>query len=94
MVVSILIGFRHCGNKTISVIVDYSIKARQINSTTVIYVVDVEQLDMGEIKNHWCIRFLVPISEACSTSLRDFLKKFIRRVLISDPILSFIGVLS
>ena len=91
MVVSIHIGFRHCGKKTISVIVDYSIKARQINPTTVIYVVNVELLDGGEIKHHWCIRFLVPISEACSTSFHDFLKKFIRRVLITDPVLSSIG---
>ena len=91
MVVTIHIGFRHCGKKTISVIVDYSIKARQINPTTVIYVVDVEPLDGGEIKNHWCIRFLVPISEACSTSFHDFLEKFIRRVLITDSVLSSIG---
>ena len=52
MVVSIHIGFRHCGKKTISVIADYSIKAGQINPTTVIYVVNVELLDGGEIKNH------------------------------------------
>ena len=91
MVVSIHIGFRHCGKKTISVIVDYSIKARQINPTTVIYVVNVELLNGGEIKNHWCIRFLVPISEACSTSFHDFLEKFIRRVHITDPVLSSIG---
>ena len=64
MVVSIHIGFRQCGKKTISVIVNYSIKARQINPTTVIYVVDVELLDGSEIMNHWCIRFLVSISEA------------------------------
>ena len=70
---------------------NYSIKARQINSTTVIYVVNVEMLDGGEIKNHWCIRFLVPISDACSTSFHDFSEKFIRRVLITDPVLSFIG---
>ena len=91
MVVSIHIGFRHCGNKTISVSVDYTIKARQLNSTTVIYVLDVELLDVGEIMNHWCIRFLVPISEACSTSFHDFLEKFIRRVIITDSVLSFIG---
>ena len=91
MVVSIHIGFRHCGKKTISVIVDYTIKARQLNPTTVIYVIDVDLFDGGEIKNHWCIRFLVPISEACSTSFRDFLEKFIRRVLITDSILSSIG---
>ena len=91
MVVSIHIGFTHCGKKTISVIVDYSIKARQINPTTVIYVLDVDLLDGGEIKNHWCLRFLVPISEAYSTSFHDVLEKFIRRVLISDPVLSSIG---
>ena len=91
MVVSIHIGFRHCGIKTISVIVDYSIKARQINHTTVIFVVDVELLDGGEIKNYWCKRFLVRISEACSTSFHDFLEKFIWRVLITDPVLSSIG---
>ena len=91
MVVSIHIGFRHCGKKTISVIVDYSIKVRQVNPTTVIYVMDFELLDWGEIKNHWFIRLLVPISVACSTSFHDFLEKFIRRVLITDPILSSIG---
>ena len=64
MVVSIHIGCRHCGKKTISVIVDYTIKARQLNPTTVIYVLDVDLLDGGESKNHWCIRFLVSISEA------------------------------
>ena len=91
MVVSIHIGFRHCGKKNISVIVYYLMKDRQINSTTVIYVVDVELLDGREITNHWCIHFLVPISEACSTSFHDFLEKFIRRVLITDLVLSFIG---
>ena len=70
---------------------DNSIKARQINPTTVIYVMDIELLDGGEIKNHWCIRFLVLISEACSTSFHYFLEKFIRRVFITDPVLSFIG---
>ena len=49
MVVSIHIGFRHCGKKTFSVIVDYSIKARQIDPTTVIYVMDDELLDGGKI---------------------------------------------
>ena len=91
MVVSIHYGFRHCGKKTISVIVDYSIKARQINLTTVIYVMNVVLVDGGDIKNHWCIRFLVPIITACSTSFHDFLEKFIRRVLINDPVLSSIG---
>ena len=75
MVFSIHIGFRHCGKKTISVIVDYNIKAWQLNPTTVIYVLDVELLDGVKIKNNWCIRFLFPISEACSTSFHDFFGK-------------------
>ena len=91
MVVLIHIGFRHCGKKTISVIVDYTFNARQLNPTTVIYVLDVDLLDGGEIKNHWCIRFLVPIYEACSTSFHNFLEKFILRVVITDSVLSSIG---
>ena len=91
MVLSIHIGFRYCGKKTISVIVDYTIKSRQLNLTTVIYVVDVELLDGGETKDHWCIRFLVPTIEAFRKSFHDFLEKFIRRVLITDSVLSFIG---
>ena len=93
MVVSIHINFRHCGIKTITVIVDYLIKTRQINPTTVIYVVDVDRLDEGEIKNQWFIRFLVPIIEACSTSFHNFIEKFIRRVLITDRVLSSIGAM-
>ena len=91
MVVSIHIGFRHCGQKTILVIVDYTIKSRQLNPTIVIYVLDVELLDGGETKNHWCIRYLVIFSEACSTSFHDFLEKFNQRVLITDSVLSSIG---
>ena len=90
MLVSIHIGFRHCGKK-ISVIVDYTIKARQLNLTTVIYILDVYLLDGNEINNHWCIHFLVPISEAFSTSFHNFLEKFIRRVPIIDSVLSAIG---
>ena len=45
---------------TISVIMDYTIKARQINSVTVIYLVDVEMLDGGDIKNYWSLRLLLP----------------------------------
>ena len=91
MVVSIHIGFRHCWKKTISVIVDYTIKARQINPTTVMYVAVVELLDMGKTKDHWCIRFLVPTIDAFRMSFHDFLEKFIRRLLITDYVLSSIG---
>ena len=91
MVVSILIGFRLCGTKTISFIVDYTIKARQLNPTTIIYVVDVDLLDKVQIKKYFCMRFLVPIYEAFSTSFHGFLIKFIRRVLITDFVLSSIG---
>ena len=91
MVMSIHIGFRHCGKKTISVIVDYTTKSRQLNPTTVIYVVDVELLDGGETTDHWCIRFVVPTIEAFRISFHDFLEKFIWRVLITDSVLSSIG---
>ena len=84
MVLSIHIGFRHCGTKTISVIVNYTIKSRQLIPTTVIYVVDVELIDGGNTKYHSCIRFLVPTIEAFRKSFHDFLEKFIGRVLITD----------
>ena len=90
MVSSIHIGFRHCGKRTISVIVDYTIKSRQLNPTTVIFVVNVE-LDGGEVKNQWFIRFLVPITEASHVSFDNFLDRFIRKVLITDSVLSSIG---
>ena len=45
----------------------------------------------GKIKNHWCMRFLVFISEECTISFHDCLEKFIRRVLITDFVLSFIN---
>ena len=34
---------------------------------------------------------VVPINEACSTLFHDFLDKFIRRVLSTDSVLSFIS---
>ena len=78
MVMSIHIGFRNCGKKTISVIVDYTIKSRQLNPTTVIYAVDVKLLDGGETKNNWCIRFIVLTIEAFRKFFHEFLEKFIR----------------
>ena len=93
MVSSIHIGFRHCGKRTISVIVDYTVKSRQLNPTTVIFVVNVELLDGSEVKNQWCIRFLVPITETSHVSFHDFLDRFIRKVLITDSVLSSNGAL-
>ena len=91
MVLSIHIGFRHCGKRTISAILDYFIKSRQLNPTTVIYVVNVELLDLGEVKNQWYIRFFVPITEASHVFFHEFLDRFIRKVLITDSVLSSIG---
>ena len=88
MVMSIHNGFRHCGKKTISVIVDYTTKSRQLNPTTVIKVVDVELLDGGVTKDHWCIRFLVPTIEAFGNSFH-WIHSFV--VLITDSVLSSIG---
>ena len=59
MLVSIHIGFRNFGKKSISVIVDYTIKARQLNTTTVIYVISVDLLNKSDINNYWCICFPV-----------------------------------
>ena len=59
---SIHIGFTFCGKKTISVIVEYTIKSRQLNSTTVIYVVDVKLLDGGETNIFGVTVFLYPLS--------------------------------
>ena len=78
MAKSIHIGFWHRGKKTISVIVDYPIKSRQQNPTTVLYVVDFELLDGGETKYHWCIRLIVPTIKAFRKSFHNFLEKFIR----------------
>ena len=91
MVSSIHIGFRHCGKRTISVIVDYTIKSRQLNPKTVIFVVNVELLDGSEVKNQWFIRFLVPITETSHVSFDNLLDIFIRKVLITDSVLSSIG---
>ena len=91
MVSSIHIGFRHCGKRTISLIVEYTIKSSQLNPTTVIFVVNVKLLDGSDIKNQWCIRFLVPITEAFHVSFHNFLDRFIRKVLITDFVLSSIG---
>ena len=48
---------------------------------------NVELLDGVEVKNQWCIRFLVPITEAIHLSFHDFLNRFILKVLITDSIL-------
>ena len=77
--------------KRLSVIVNYTIKSRQLDPTTVIFVVNVELLDGGEVKHQWYIRFLVPITEAFHVSFYDFLDKFIRKVLSTDSVLSSIG---
>ena len=71
---------------------DYTIKAWQLNPTTVIYVADIELLDQGKTKDYWCIRCLVSIIEAISMSFHNFLEKFIRRVLITDSVLSSISI--
>ena len=70
---------------------DYTIKSRELNPTTVFYVLNVELIDGNKIKYHWCIRFLVPTIEAFRKSFHYFLEKFIHRVLITDFVLSSIG---
>ena len=57
----------------------------------VIYVVNVELFDGSVSKTHWLICLFVPFCEACSTSFNDFLEKYIRKVRITDFVLSNIG---
>ena len=76
MAMSIHIGFRHCGKKTISLIVNYTTKSRQLNPTTVIYVVNVELLDGGKTIDNLCVRFRVPTTEAFCKSFHDFWKNY------------------
>ena len=64
MVVLIHNCFRYCKTKTILVNVTYAIYARLLNLTTIIYVMDVDLLNRGKMKNHWFIRFLVSINKA------------------------------
>ena len=91
MVSSIHIKFRQCGKRTISVIVDYTIKSRQLNPTTVIFVVNVELCDGGEVKNQLCTCFLVLITESSHVVFHNYLNRFIRKVRITDSVLNSIG---
>ena len=71
---------------------DYTTKSRQLDSTTVIKVVDVELLDGGVTEDNWCIRFLVPTIEAFGNLFHNFfLDTFIRKVLTTDSVLISIG---
>ena len=69
---------------------DYTIKSRQLNPTIVIFVVNFELLYGGEIKNQWFIWFLVLIIEASNVSFHNFLDRYVRKVLITDSVLSLI----
>ena len=80
-------GFRHCGSRNISVIVDYIIKSRQLYTTTVIVVVNLKLLDVGKVKNQLWIHYLVPITEASYLSFDDFLDRLIQKVLITYSVL-------
>ena len=72
----------------IFVIMEYTIKSRQLNPTTVTFVVNVELVDGGEVNNQWCIRFLVPITEASHVSFHNFQNRLIRKILITESVLS------
>ena len=85
MVSSIHIGFRHCGKRTISVIVDYSIKSRQLNPTTVIVVINVELL-MGvklKIIGFYVFSYPSPRLPMCLSTIfwKDLFGKFLSQIL-------------
>ena len=77
--------------KTISAIVDYTIKSRQLNPTTVIYVVDVELLDGGKVKIIGVYVFLYPPSNPSVSNSTIFWKNSFERVLITNAVLRSIG---
>ena len=91
MVSSIHIGCRHCRKKTISFVVNYKFRSKQLNSKTVIFVVNAELIDGGKVKNQWYIRVFVPITKASLVSFYNFLDRFIQKVLITNFVLSSIG---
>ena len=87
------IGRRQCGEKKFSVEVKYTIKARQINVSTFIYAVGVTLVDGNMNKDHWVLRFLVPISHHIRYWFITFLQRLIRTVIITDSVLYSIGAL-
>ena len=87
------IGRRQCGEKKISGEVTYTIKARQINISTFIYAVGVILVNGNKNKDHWVLRFLVPISHHIRYWFITFLQRLIRTVIITDSVLYSIGAL-
>ena len=79
--------------KNISIKVKYTIKSRQINISTFIYAVGVTLVDGNKNKDHWVLRFLVPISHYLRYSFITFLQRLIRTVIITDSVLYSIGAL-
>ena len=55
---SFLIGRRQCGDNKILVVVKYTIKARQINFSTIIYAVGVTLVDGNKNKDQWVLGYL------------------------------------
>ena len=88
-----LIGYRQCGVEDIPIKVKYIIKGRQINFTTNIVAVAIDLLDGKLIKNHWCLRLLVPIRYSSSQAFILFVQSFIRTVFITVDVLYSIGAL-
>ena len=77
--------------KKITVKVKYPLKKHQINFATVIYAVGIELYDNEDIKNHWCLRILVPITSSSSYAFHSVLNESIKTVLITDSVLFSIG---
>lgn len=90
MVFYFRIGNRQYGVKEVPINVKYTLKGRQINFSTDIIAVGIVLLDGNVIKNHWCLRLLIPFHYSSSQSFL-FLESFIRTVLITDSVLYSIG---
>ena len=52
MVLLIHNKFSHCGKRAVSVYLNYTLITRQLNPTTVIFVINVELLDWSKVKNN------------------------------------------
>ena len=63
IIVTIQINVRHCGKQRISVNMDYTIKAMQINFAAVIDEKGIVLHEGNEINYQYCVRFFVPIIE-------------------------------
>ena len=87
-----LIGDRHLGDRTIPITVSCDMITRLINYNTVFYVMEIDLFDVKCNVRQWIIRFLV-FTYSMRTSFLNVFQNFIRKVLVTDDVLSSFGAL-